>query len=141
MADTAENTAPPGKAPGTFQTGVTTDVNFRRRRWYHRRDLRFVGLVAAVLIGFHAFAFVTGPSRITDRLQAAMDTGAEKLDILIWAKFPAEAFHMEIYQIYGRMQGNQGDAIRLAGVRPKDIRFMSRKYWIDRIELAPPKKR
>lgn len=141
MADTVESPSSETEInTGTFETGVIVDANFRRRRWYHRRDVRFVSLVVAFVIAFNGIGYVTGPSRITEALHAAIDSGTEKIDVLIWAKFPAEAFHMEIYQKYGRIQGNEGDAIRLARVKPADIRFMSRKYWIDRIDLAPPKK-
>ena len=57
------------------------------------------------------------------------------------AKFPAAAFPMEIYQELGSMRGGVGTAVKLARVKAEDVRFLSRKYWIDRIDLAPPEKK
>ena len=62
------------------------------------------------------------------------------MDILVWANFPAEAFHMELYQKLGAIRGEQEGAVRLGGVRPGDIKFLSRKYWIKNIDIAPPEK-
>jgi|GEM_PF-6664164 hypothetical protein len=28
--------------------------------------------------------------------------------------------------------------VRLGRVKPQDIKFLSRKYWIEKIDLAPP---
>ena len=123
------------------QAGLIIDTSFRRRRWYHRRDIRFIAVVVAFVIVFQTYGYLTGSSRITGQLQSVLDGGAEKVDILIWAKFPAEAFHMEIYQKVGSMRGGVGDAVKLARVKAEDVRFLSRKYWIDRIELAPPAKK
>ena len=116
------------------------ETEFRKKRWHHRRDVRFVGLVIAFVLFFQSYGFVTGPSRISDKLSGAMASGQEKIDILIWAKFPAEAFHMELYQTLGAIRGELDGAVRLGRVKPQDIKFLSRKYWIEKIDLAPPEK-
>jgi hypothetical protein len=130
-----------GASTKQFETGVIKDASFRRRRWYHRRDLRFIGLVLAFVVVFNSYGLISGPSRIGDDLQAAIDSGAKKVNILIRAKFPAEAFHMEIYQKIGVFRGDVGDAIMVTNVNPSDIQILSRKYWIEKISLAPPLKR
>jgi hypothetical protein len=96
--------------------------------------------VIAFVLFFQSYGFVTGPSRISDKLSGAMASGQEKIDILIWAKFPAEAFHMELYQTLGAIRGELDGAVRLGRVKPQDIKFLSRKYWIEKIDLAPPEK-
>ena len=60
------------------------------------------------------------------------------VDVLVWAKFPAEAFHMEIYQELGALSGEQDGAVRVGGIMPDGIEFIARKYWIEKIDLAPP---
>ena len=100
------------------------EMEFRKKRWYHRRDVRFVGLVIAFVLFFQSYGFVTGPSRISDKLSGAMASGQEKIDILIWAKFPAEAFHMELYQTLGAIRGELDGAVRLGRVKPQDIKFL-----------------
>ena len=112
----------------------------RNRRWYHRRDVRFVGLIIAFLGAFQVYGYLTGPSRISDNLQTVLGSGEKKVDVLIWAHFPAEAFHMELYQTLGAIRGEVDGAIKLANVKPQDIKFLSRKYWIKNIDLAPPGK-
>ena len=121
----------------------TNDIQisgYRRRRWYHRRDFRFIGLVVVFVLLFQGYGYLTGPSRIGDKLNQVIEAGEKKLDILVWAKFPAEAFHMELYQTLGAIRGEMDGAVRLGGITPGDVRFLSRKYWIKNIDLAPPEK-
>jgi hypothetical protein len=142
MAEIVGQPAEPEAEPRVRVTaGIIKDASFKRRRWYHRRDIRFVALIAAFIIVFQSFGYITGPSRITPKLHSAIDGGAKTVDILIWAKFPAEAFHMERFQVIGLFRGDVGDAIWLTGVKPDDIRSLARKYWIDKIDLASPAKK
>ncbi|MFP6710350.1 MAG: hypothetical protein VB913_01470 [Rhodospirillales bacterium] len=142
MSDVLNNISKDSAASrNEYETGIVSNGKFRRRKWYHRRDLRFIGVVIAIVLIFNTYGLISGPSRISEDLQAAIDSGAEKVSILIRAKFPAEAFHMEIYQKIGVFRGDVGDAIMLTDVIPGDVRTLSRKYWIKDISLAPPIKR
>ena len=137
MAQTVGQPTEPGAEPRAgVAAGIVKDAAFKRRRWYHRRDIRFVALIAAFIIVFQAFGYITGPSRITPKLHAAIDGGAKTVNILVWAKFPAEAFHMERFQAVGVVRGNVGDAVWLTRVKPGDIHSLARKYWIAKIDLA-----
>jgi len=122
------------------ETSDNQNSGYRRRRWYHRRDFRFIGLVVVFVLLFQGYGYLTGPSRIGDKLNQVIEAGEKKLDILVWAKFPAEAFHMELYQTLGAIRGEMDGAVRLGGITPGDVRFLSRKYWIKNIDLAPPEK-
>ena len=112
------------------------NTEFRRRRWYHRRDIRFIVVVAAILIAYSGYGYVTGPGRISDRLHAALDRSPETVDIRITAKFPPESFHMGVYQDLGSMRGSEGNTTKLFRVEPGNVRKLSRKYWVERIDLA-----
>ena len=116
----------------------TAGESFKRRRWYNQRDVKFIAAVIIFVVVFQGYGFYTGPSRIGINLQQAIETGDKKLDILVWANFPAEAFHMELYQKLGAIRGEQEGAVRLGGIRPRDVKFLSRKYWIKNMEIAPP---
>ena len=122
---------------GEFDTGIVAVSGFKRRRWYHRRDIRFIGLVIACIIAFQVYGLATGPDKGSENLKAKM-SNSQKIDILVWAKFPAEAFHMEIYQELGALSGEQDGAVRVGGVMPEGVEFLARKYWIKKIDLAPP---
>jgi hypothetical protein len=117
-------------APGKASSG------FRRRRWYHRRDIRFLIVVAAILGGYSGYGYITGPGRISDRLQAALDRDPPTVNIRITAKFPPEAFHIGVYQNYGAMRGSEGSTTTLFRMKPSDVRMLSRKYWVERVDLA-----
>ena len=108
----------------------------RRRRWHHRRDVRFL-MVVGVLWGVYAgFGLVVGPSRISDRLHERLDQDPPRVNVLVTAKFPAEQFHMGKYQEFGSLRGTKGNTTALYRVRPADVRTLSRYYWIERIDLA-----
>ena len=117
-------------APGQAST------EFRRRRWFHRRDLRFLIVVAAILMVYSGYGYVTGPGRITDRLQAALDRDPPTVNIRVTAKFPPEIFHIGVYQNHGAMRGTDGNTTTLFRVTPGDVRTLSRKYWVERVDLA-----
>ena len=109
---------------------------FRRRRWHHRRDVRFLIVVGVLVALYIGQGFVSGPSRISERLQARLDQDPATVDILVTAKFPAEAFHMDKYQNYGGVRGTKGKTTALYKVTPDSVRKLSRYYWIDNIDLA-----
>lgn len=109
----------------------------RRRQWYNRRDLWFIAAVAAVLAVYYGFAFATGPGRLTPSLQAALDQDPKRVNIVVTAKFAPEQFHMAVFQRYGSMRGTDDRNALLYRVKPSDVRTLSRKYWIEKIDLAP----
>ena len=116
-------------------------TNFRQRRWHHRRDVRFVLAVAAFLILFYSWGFFYGPSRLSDELAAQIGTSEAPVDLVIPSKFPAEEFHLGIFQEVGTIRGNQGNDTFLYRVKPADVRMLARKYWIKKINIAPPLKK
>lgn len=127
MADTS-----PDKA-------ADTTSGFRPRRWYRRRDVVFIAIVTAIVAAYYAYGYATGPGRITPQLHAALDAGPKRVNIVITPKFPPEQFHMAVFQKYGSMRGTEGAAATLYRVKPADVRRLSRRYWIEKIDLAPAK--
>lgn len=129
-----------------MEAGVTAPgieapaADFKRRRWYHRRDLRFVSVIVLLMAVFHGYGFVTGPAKISGPLAAALDGGASKVNIQVVARFPPEAFHISIYQEVGSMRGSNGKTTILFGATPEGVRLLSRKYWIEKIDLVPNRK-
>lgn len=118
---------------------ATADPTFRARRWYRRRDLWFVVVVALVVGVYYAWGYATGPGRITPALHAALDANPKRVNIVITPKFAPEQFHMAVFQKYGSMRGTKGRAATLFRVKPADVRRLSRRYWIEKIDLAPGK--
>ncbi len=110
----------------------------RRRAWYKRRDVLFVIVVALIWIGWEGYGRVTGPDRITDELAVALDGEADSFDLLVTAKFPPERFHSNVYNEVGVQRGTEGATTKLVRVRPSGVRWLSRQYWIEEIDLAPP---
>ncbi|MEK9966637.1 MAG: hypothetical protein VW582_09780 [Rhodospirillaceae bacterium] len=110
----------------------------RRRAWYKRRDILFVIVVALIWIGWEGYGRVTGPDRITDELAVALDGEADSFDLLVTAKFPPERFHSNVYNEVGVQRGTEGATTKLVRVRPSGVRWLSRQYWIEEIDLAPP---
>lgn len=113
----------------------------RRRAWYKRRDILFILTVAVIWIGWESYGRVTGPTRITDALAAEMDAGTESLSLSVTAKFPPERFHSNVYNDVGVQRGTDGATTLLVRVKPSGVRWLSRQYWIEEIDLAPPSDR
>ena len=99
--------------------------------------VRFVALALALLAAYHGYLYLTGPSRMTDRLRARLAQGPATLDVLVTAKFPPEEFHVRLLQQVGNMRGVEGSTAKLYTITPANVRYVSRHYWIDRIDLAP----
>ncbi len=111
------------------------------RRWHRRRDVRFVAVIMACLAAYYGYGFATSSARITDRLQARLAQDPARVNIDVTAKFPPEAFHMGVFQRYGSMRGTSGRTATLFRVKPADVKFLSRKYWIEKIDLAAVRRR
>lgn len=113
----------------------------RKRRWYHRRDVRFLIVIGALLVIYFGAGFVQGPSRISESLHEKLGEDPKTVNIEVTTEFPPEAFHMGVYQNLGSVRGSKGNTTTLFRVKPADVRWLSRKYWIERIDLAPDPKR
>ncbi|MBT3989506.1 MAG: hypothetical protein HON14_11425 [Rhodospirillaceae bacterium] len=118
----------------------TSTTSFRQRKWHHRRDARFVLAVAAFIVLFYSWGFINGPDRIDADLTAQIEKSDALVNLVITSKFPAEEFHLGIFQEVGTIRGNKGRDTFLFRVKPKDVRMLARKYWIEKIALAPPMK-
>lgn len=123
------------------ETGLTQNATIaRRRRWHHRRDLRFLIVVGAVLAAYYGYGFTTSFERVTDRLQARLAQGPARVNITITTRFAPEAFHMGLYQEYGSLRGTKGNTALLFRVKPSNVDSLSRRYWITEIDLIPSKR-
>jgi len=126
-------------AEATTDANTETNTTFRPRRWYRRRDVLFIAVVTAIAAIYYAYGYATGPGRITPELQAVLDANPKRVNIVITPKFAPEQFHMAVFQKYGSMRGTEGMAATLYRVKPADVRRLSRRYWIEKIDLAPAK--
>lgn len=68
------------------------------------------------------------------KIAAGLNTGAEKVNILVTLPFPPERFHVIVLQRYGRVSGTQDNSIEVRGVRKEDVHAVARPYWVLRVE-------
>lgn len=113
----------------------------RHRAWYKRRDILFIATVAVIWLGWESYGFVTAPSRLTASLSEELDRNPETVNVLVTAKFPPERFHSNVYNEVGIQRGTEDRTTQLFRARPSGIRWLSRQYWIDEIDLAPDQSR
>ena len=106
------------------------------RHWGEHPTVRFLALASAVLAAYHGYLYVTGPSRMTERLRARLAHAPATVDVLVTAKFPPEEFHIRLLQQVGNMRGVEGSTAKLYTVVPADVRFLARHYWVRGIDLA-----
>ena len=110
-------------------------------RWGEHPTVRFLALVFAVLAAYHGYLYLTGPSRMSDRLRASLAQGPATVNVLVTAKFPPEEFHIRLFQQVGNMRGVEGSTAKLYTITPANVRYVSRHYWVSRIDLAPDDRR
>jgi len=113
----------------------------RQRAWYRRRDILFVAFIGAIWIGVQAYGLITGPTRITEALSAALDQNPKKLSLLVTANFPPERFHSNVYNTIGVQRGTEGSTTLIVRVKPSKVRWISQQYWVKQVDLAPPAKK
>jgi hypothetical protein len=103
-------------------------------RWLrHRTVLFFLG--AAILGGgWQAFLAASAPGRLDGSLAAALDR-QPLVDVAVTLGFPPEDFHVRLFQGYGVVSGVRGATVLLNRVRPEDVRWIARYYWVRRIAL------
>ena len=58
----------------------------------------------------------------------------ERVNVLATLPFPAERFHVLVFQGYGRVSGTTGNTVEIRGVRKGDLRAIARHYWVRRVE-------
>ena len=120
----------------TQEAPVSTTEPKRGRQWHHHPTVRFL-FVAVVLLGLYTgYGYLTGPGRITDCLRARLAQHPARVDVLVTPKFPPEEFHIRLFQQVGSMRGVEGSTAKLYAVTPTNVRFLSRHYWIQRIDLV-----
>lgn len=119
-----------------MKEGTSSGVWGRRiAKWLRHPTGRFVIAASLILGGYQAYGYLTGPSRITPRLQARIAQNGGPVNIGVTTEFPPEEFHIQIYQNLGSIRGVEGTTTRLFEVTPANIRYLSRYYWIERIDL------
>ena len=106
-------------------------------RWGEHPTVRFLALAFALVVAYNGYLYVTGPSRMSERLRARLAEGPPALNVLVTAKFPPEEFHIRLLQQVGNMRGVEGSTAKLYSITPGNVRYVSRHYWIQRIDLAP----
>lgn len=111
----------------------------RLRRWGAHPTVRFLALALALLVAYNGYLYLTGPSRMTERLRARLAQGPPTVDVLVTAKFPPEEFHIRLLQQVGNMRGVEGSTAKLYTITPANVRYVSHHYWIRQIDLAPEK--
>jgi anti-sigma-K factor RskA len=112
-----------------------------RRRWFYRRDLRFVMAVVAMLAAYFGYGYVTSFDRVTTQLSVRLAENPSRVNIAVTTNFAPEAFHMELYQQYGSMRGTKGNTAILVRVKPSAVAHLSRRYWIKKIDLVSSDKK
>ena len=117
---------------------IIKDLKWQPRRWYHRRDIRFVLVIISLVAVFYSWSYITGPSRLSINLSKLIENQETPVNLVITTNFPAQEFHLGVFQEAGTIRGSKGLDTLLYKVKPKDIRMLSRKYWIKRIDIAPP---
>ena len=99
--------------------------------------IRFLIAALAVAAAYVGHGHVTGPARIAPSLQERLDRAPATVNILVTTPFAPEEFHIRLYQQLGNMRGVEGRTAKLYSVTPPNVRFLSRHYWIQRLDLAP----
>ena len=93
---------------------------------------RFVLALLSVYLAWQVWLTLAAPAKI-----APFAGDRERLNVLATLPFPAERFHVLVFQGYGRVSGTAGNTVEIRGVRKGDLRAIARHYWVRRVEPLP----
>ena len=93
---------------------------------------RFVLAVIGLYLVRQVWLTLAAPGKI-----AAFPGNRERVNVLATLPFPAERFHVLVFQGYGRVSGTAGNTVEIRGVRKGDLRAIARHYWVRRVEPLP----
>jgi hypothetical protein len=99
----------------------------------HSRKFQILLAIALGYLAWQAWLTIAAPLKI-----AGLAGESEKVNILVTLPFPPERFHVQRFQIYGRVSGTQENAVEVRGVKRSDLTTVARPYWVRRVEPLPP---
>jgi hypothetical protein len=94
-----------------------------------RRGMILVILAVAYVVweswlSLHAASKVFGP----------FPGKGEKVNVLVTLPFPADRFHIQVFQGFGRVSGTEDNKVEVRGVKRADLARVARPYWVTRVE-------
>ena len=101
--------------------------------WPRSARGRIALAVLACYLAWQAWLSMAAPGKIAPGL----DTGAQKVNILVTLPFPPERFHILVFQQHGRVSGTMDNSVEVRGVKIADLNSVARPYWVTRIQLLP----
>ena len=93
---------------------------------------RLVLALIGLYLAWQIWLTLAAPGKI-----AAFPDNRERVNVLATLPFPAERFHVLVFQGYGRVSGTTGNTVEIRGVRRDDRRAIARHYWVRRVEPLP----
>jgi hypothetical protein len=93
---------------------------------------RFVLALIGLYFVWQIWLTLSAPGKI-----APFPGDRERVNVLATLPFPAERFHVLVFQGYGRVSGTTGNTVEIRGVRRDDLRAIARHYWVRRVEPLP----
>ncbi|MBI3129579.1 MAG: hypothetical protein HYZ11_18375 [Candidatus Tectomicrobia bacterium] len=102
--------------------------------------VRFLFVCLVIIALYVGYGYATASGRLTSRLGERLARNPATLDILVTTPFPPEEFHIRIYQKIGNMRGVEGNSAKLYTVSASNVRYLSRYYWVQRLDLIPEEK-
>jgi hypothetical protein len=91
---------------------------------------RIILLVIAGIIGWQVWLTLAAPGKIAPSLPG----DAQRVDVLVTLPFPAERFHIQELQKYGRVSGTRDTSVEVRGVNRANLRAVARPFWVRRVE-------
>lgn len=114
---------------------IGSGLNLGELRRHPTVRFLFACLVVALL--YVGYGYATASARLSPRLSEQLARNPARLNILVTTPFPPEEFHIRIYQALGNMRGVEGNTAKLYSVSAANVRFLSRYYWVQRLDLGP----
>jgi hypothetical protein len=93
---------------------------------------RFVLALIGLYLVWQVWLTLAAPGKI-----APFAGDRERVNVRATLPFPAERFHVLVFQGYGRVSGTTGNTVEIRGVRRGDLRAIARHYWVRRVEPLP----
>jgi hypothetical protein len=102
----------------------------------HGFNKKTLVILAAILIAFiswQTYIYKSAEAKIPPPLKQSLQQ-KNRLNIAVELNFPAEEFHIRLFQRYGTVTNVKGNSVNILRITPDNVKKVTRYYWVKSVQ-------